>query len=51
MKPSYKTYLRSVGRKPVPLHHLRTVKRPGDRELAVVQNANVAVVIGERIAG
>lgn len=42
-RPSYKTYLKAVGRKPVNLSTLRTVRRPGDLELAVVGN-RVAVV-------
>ncbi len=31
MKVTYKSYLRSVGRKPIPaIEKLRTVKKPGD---------------------
>jgi hypothetical protein len=30
----YRAYLRAIGRKPIPpVEKLRTVKRPGDREL------------------
>lgn len=46
MRNTYKTYLRGIGRRPAPVDRIRTVKRDGDRELTVVQNANVAVVIG-----
>lgn len=41
-RPSYKTYLNSVGRKPLKLDKLRTVKRAGDVEIFRLPNGQFA---------
>lgn len=43
---TYKTYLRAVGRKPLPpSHKLRTTPKPGDVVLGVSAGRNVAVTV------